>query len=90
MISMLQVYLIGKMSDLAKEKAARLLKKRGSLSSLGSHEIKAKETAGKTKEYVRVILLFILPFLVTFILRGKLLFLPVSHGHIFFSCPERV
>lgn len=38
------------MSDLAKEKAARLLKKRGSVSSLGSHEVKAKETVGKTKE----------------------------------------
>ena len=38
------------MSDLAKEKAARHLKKRASVSSLGSHEVKAKETAGRTKE----------------------------------------
>ncbi|KAM4604816.1 dynein light chain Tctex-type 5 [Polymixia lowei] len=38
------------MSDLAKEKAARLPKKRGSVSSLGSHEVKARETAGKTKD----------------------------------------
>ncbi|KAL0966804.1 hypothetical protein UPYG_G00300340 [Umbra pygmaea] len=33
------------MSDLAKEKAARLLKKRGSVSSIGSHDFKARETA---------------------------------------------
>ncbi|KAG5285459.1 hypothetical protein AALO_G00003620 [Alosa alosa] len=43
------------MSDLAKEKAARLLKKRGSLSSLGSHEIKAKETTGKTKDSISTV-----------------------------------
>ncbi|XP_063076565.1 dynein light chain Tctex-type 5 [Engraulis encrasicolus] len=43
------------MSDLAKEKAARLLKKRGSLSSLGSHEIKAKETVGKTKDSISTV-----------------------------------
>ncbi|XP_073772117.1 dynein light chain Tctex-type 5 isoform X1 [Danio rerio] len=36
------------MSDLAKEKA-RLLKKRGSLSSLGSHEVRA---IGKTKDSI--------------------------------------
>lgn len=40
------------MSDLAKEKAARLLKKRGSLSSLASHEVRAKETFARTKEWV--------------------------------------
>uniref|UniRef100_A0A8C1NNE0 Uncharacterized protein n=1 Tax=Cyprinus carpio TaxID=7962 RepID=A0A8C1NNE0_CYPCA len=40
------------MSDLAKEKAARLLKKRGSLSSLGSHEVRAKEAFAKTKDTV--------------------------------------
>ncbi|KAL2097755.1 hypothetical protein ACEWY4_006962 [Coilia grayii] len=43
------------MSDLAKEKAARLLKKRGSLSSLGSHDIKAKETVGKTKDSISTV-----------------------------------
>lgn len=43
------------MSDLAKEKAARLLKKRGSVSSLGSHEVKAKETVGKTKDSVSTV-----------------------------------
>ncbi len=41
-----------KMSDLAKEKAARLLKKRGSLSSLASHDVRARETFAKTKEWV--------------------------------------
>ncbi|XP_012672923.1 dynein light chain Tctex-type 5 [Clupea harengus] len=43
------------MSDLAKEKAARLLKKRGSLSSLGSHDFKAKETVGKTKDSISTV-----------------------------------
>ncbi|XP_039591826.1 dynein light chain Tctex-type 5 [Polypterus senegalus] len=38
------------MSDAAKDKAARLLKKRGSISSLGSHEVKAKETTAKNKD----------------------------------------
>ncbi|XP_066482461.1 dynein light chain Tctex-type 5 [Tiliqua scincoides] len=38
------------MSDTMKEKAARLLKKRGSISSLGSHELKAKEYFGRTKD----------------------------------------
>uniref|UniRef100_A0A8D0HET6 Dynein light chain Tctex-type family member 5 n=1 Tax=Sphenodon punctatus TaxID=8508 RepID=A0A8D0HET6_SPHPU len=38
------------MSDIAKEKAARLLRKRGSVSSLSSHEVKAKEFLGKTKD----------------------------------------
>uniref|UniRef100_A0ACB8FME6 Tctex1 domain-containing protein 1-B n=2 Tax=Sphaerodactylus townsendi TaxID=933632 RepID=A0ACB8FME6_9SAUR len=38
------------MSDTVRDKAARLLKKRGSISSLGSHEIKAKEFLGKTKD----------------------------------------
>ncbi|XP_058890144.1 dynein light chain Tctex-type 5-A-like [Acipenser ruthenus] len=38
------------MSDVAKDKAARLLKKRGSVSSLSSHEVKAKETTEKTKD----------------------------------------
>ncbi|CAL8343711.1 unnamed protein product [Merluccius merluccius] len=40
------------MSEAAKEKGARRpsVKKRGSVSSLGSHDIKAKETTGKTKD----------------------------------------
>ncbi|XP_053102541.1 dynein light chain Tctex-type 5 isoform X1 [Hemicordylus capensis] len=38
------------MSDTVKDKAARLLKKRGSISSLGSHEVKAKEFFGRTKD----------------------------------------
>ncbi|XP_077189543.1 dynein light chain Tctex-type 5 isoform X2 [Paroedura picta] len=38
------------MSDTVRDKAARLLKKRGSISSLGSHEIKAKEFLGRTKD----------------------------------------
>ncbi|KAM3865732.1 dynein light chain Tctex-type 5 [Diretmus argenteus] len=42
------------MSDLAKEKA-RLLKKRGSVSSLGSHEVRAKETVGKTKDSISTV-----------------------------------
>ncbi|KAJ8011208.1 hypothetical protein DPEC_G00055780 [Dallia pectoralis] len=37
------------MTDLAKEKAARLLKKRGSVSSLGSHDVRA---AGRTKDSI--------------------------------------
>nr|XP_055058915.1 dynein light chain Tctex-type 5 [Misgurnus anguillicaudatus] len=40
------------MSDLAKEKAARLLKKRGSVSSFGSHEVRA---IGKTKDSVSTV-----------------------------------
>uniref|UniRef100_A0A671KDC8 Uncharacterized protein n=1 Tax=Sinocyclocheilus anshuiensis TaxID=1608454 RepID=A0A671KDC8_9TELE len=44
-----------KMSDLAKEKAARLLKKRGSLSSLGSHEVRAKEAFAKTKDSISTV-----------------------------------
>ncbi|XP_072543119.1 dynein light chain Tctex-type 5 [Salminus brasiliensis] len=43
------------MTDLAKEKAARLLKKRGSLSSLGSHEVRAKELVGKTKDSISTV-----------------------------------
>ncbi|XP_006634917.2 dynein light chain Tctex-type 5 [Lepisosteus oculatus] len=43
------------MSDVAKDKAARLLKKRGSISSLSSHEVKAKETTGKTKDSVSTV-----------------------------------
>ncbi|KAL7876629.1 hypothetical protein AOLI_G00115920 [Acnodon oligacanthus] len=43
------------MSDLAKEKAARLLKKRGSVSSLGSHEVRAKEPVGKTKDSISTV-----------------------------------
>uniref|UniRef100_A0A673G0I3 Tctex1 domain-containing protein 1 n=1 Tax=Sinocyclocheilus rhinocerous TaxID=307959 RepID=A0A673G0I3_9TELE len=43
------------MSDLAKEKAARLLKKRGSLSSLGSHEVRAKEAFAKTKDSISTV-----------------------------------
>ncbi|CAH2310958.1 Hypothetical predicted protein [Pelobates cultripes] len=38
------------MSDAAKDKAARLLKKRGSVSSLSSHEVKPKESFTKTKD----------------------------------------
>ncbi|KAJ8390426.1 hypothetical protein AAFF_G00103610 [Aldrovandia affinis] len=44
-----------RMSDVAKEKAARLLKKRGSVSSLGSHEVRAKETVGKTKDSISTV-----------------------------------
>ncbi|XP_061489351.1 dynein light chain Tctex-type 5 isoform X2 [Rhineura floridana] len=40
------------MSDTIKEKAARLLRKRGSISSLGSHEVKAKEFIGKNKDSI--------------------------------------
>ncbi|KAM8931179.1 dynein light chain Tctex-type 5 [Pelodytes ibericus] len=36
------------MSDIAKDKAARLLKKRGSISSLSNHEVKPRES--KTKD----------------------------------------
>ncbi|XP_062337229.1 dynein light chain Tctex-type 5 [Osmerus eperlanus] len=43
------------MSDLAKEKAVRLLKKRASVSSLGSHEVKAKETAARTKDSISTV-----------------------------------
>ncbi|XP_051989699.1 dynein light chain Tctex-type 5 [Xyrauchen texanus] len=43
------------MSDLAKEKAARLLKKRASVSSLGSHDVRAKETIGKTKDSISTV-----------------------------------
>ncbi|XP_005998708.1 dynein light chain Tctex-type 5 [Latimeria chalumnae] len=38
------------MSDVAKDKAARLLKKRSSISSLSSHEVRSKEILGKTKD----------------------------------------
>ncbi|XP_076829017.1 dynein light chain Tctex-type 5 isoform X2 [Brachyhypopomus gauderio] len=38
------------MSDFAREKAAQLVKKRASLSSLGSHEVRAKESAYKAKD----------------------------------------
>ncbi|XP_065122038.1 dynein light chain Tctex-type 5 [Paramisgurnus dabryanus] len=40
------------MSDLAKEKAARLQKKRGSVSSLSSHEVRA---IGKTKDSISTV-----------------------------------
>ncbi|KAK1786768.1 hypothetical protein P4O66_017167, partial [Electrophorus voltai] len=43
------------MSDLAKEKAARLLKKRGSLSSLGSHDVRTKEPAWKAKDSISTV-----------------------------------
>ncbi|XP_030630312.1 dynein light chain Tctex-type 5 [Chanos chanos] len=43
------------MSDLAKEKAARLLKKRGSMSSQGSRELRSKETAGKVKDSISTV-----------------------------------
>uniref|UniRef100_A0A8C2JV45 Tctex1 domain containing 1 n=1 Tax=Cyprinus carpio TaxID=7962 RepID=A0A8C2JV45_CYPCA len=43
------------MYDLAKKKAAHLLKKRGSLSSLSSHEVKAKETFAKTKDSISTV-----------------------------------
>ncbi|XP_069088584.1 dynein light chain Tctex-type 5 [Pleurodeles waltl] len=38
------------MSEIAKDKAARFLKKRGSVSSLSSHDVRAKESFGKTKD----------------------------------------
>lgn len=38
------------MSDAAKDKAARLLKKRGSISSLSSHEFKPRESHHKPRE----------------------------------------
>ncbi|XP_074858443.1 dynein light chain Tctex-type 5 isoform X3 [Carettochelys insculpta] len=38
------------MSDMAKDKAARMLKRRGSISSLSSHEVRAKEFLGKSKD----------------------------------------
>lgn len=43
------------MSELAKEKAVRLLKKRGSVSSLGSHEVRAKELFGKAKDSISTV-----------------------------------
>ncbi|MFT7796574.1 tctex1 domain-containing protein 1 isoform X1 [Arapaima gigas] len=43
------------MSDVAKEKALRLLKKRGSLSSLSSHDVRAKDTVGKTKDSISTV-----------------------------------
>ncbi|KAG9343117.1 hypothetical protein JZ751_014089, partial [Albula glossodonta] len=42
-------------SVLAKEKAACLLKKRGSVSSISSHEVRAKETVGKTKDSISTV-----------------------------------
>ncbi|XP_029930590.1 dynein light chain Tctex-type 5 [Myripristis murdjan] len=42
------------MTDLSKDKV-RLLKKRGSVSSRGSHEVKARETAGKTKDSISTV-----------------------------------
>ncbi|XP_075688206.1 dynein light chain Tctex-type 5 [Rhinoderma darwinii] len=38
------------MSDAAKDKAARLLKKRGSISSLSSHEVRPRESLNKPRE----------------------------------------
>ncbi|XP_068098584.1 dynein light chain Tctex-type 5 [Hyperolius riggenbachi] len=38
------------MSDVAKDKAARLLKKRGSISSLSSHEVRPRENLNKPRE----------------------------------------
>uniref|UniRef100_A0A670IX29 Dynein light chain Tctex-type family member 5 n=1 Tax=Podarcis muralis TaxID=64176 RepID=A0A670IX29_PODMU len=43
------------MSDTVKEKAARLLKKRGSISSLGSHEVRAKEFFGRNKDSISTV-----------------------------------
>ncbi|KAH0618528.1 hypothetical protein JD844_017820 [Phrynosoma platyrhinos] len=43
------------MSDILKDKATRLLRKRGSISSLGSHEVKAKEFLGKTKDSISTV-----------------------------------
>ncbi|XP_033007750.1 tctex1 domain-containing protein 1 [Lacerta agilis] len=43
------------MSDTMKEKAARLLKKRGSISSLGSHEVRAKEFFGRNKDSISTV-----------------------------------
>ncbi|KAG8437134.1 hypothetical protein GDO86_007999 [Hymenochirus boettgeri] len=43
------------MSDVAKDKAARLLKKRGSISSLGSHDVKPRDSFSKTKYSVSTV-----------------------------------
>ncbi|KAE8609639.1 hypothetical protein XENTR_v10011866 [Xenopus tropicalis] len=43
------------MSDIAKDKAARLLKKRGSISSLGSHDVKPRGSFSKTKDSVSTV-----------------------------------
>nr|XP_020661719.1 tctex1 domain-containing protein 1 [Pogona vitticeps]XP_020661720.1 tctex1 domain-containing protein 1 [Pogona vitticeps] len=43
------------MSDTMKDKMARLWKTRGSISSLGSHEVKAKEFLGKTKDSISTV-----------------------------------
>ncbi|XP_030061933.1 dynein light chain Tctex-type 5 [Microcaecilia unicolor] len=46
------------MSDIAKDKAARLLKKRGSTTSLSSHEVKGKEvkeSTGKNKDFISTV-----------------------------------
>ncbi|XP_059839593.1 dynein light chain Tctex-type 5 isoform X2 [Hemitrygon akajei] len=43
------------MSDIAKDKAARLLKKRGSLSSLSSHGLITKGKAEKQKDYMSTV-----------------------------------
>ncbi|KAM4721882.1 dynein light chain Tctex-type 5 [Rhinophrynus dorsalis] len=43
------------MSDTAKDKAARLLKKRGSVSSLSSHDIKPRDSFSKTKDSVSTV-----------------------------------
>ncbi|KAG9273674.1 dynein light chain Tctex-type 5 [Astyanax mexicanus] len=43
------------MSDLAKEKVARLLKKRGSVSSLGSHDVRNKNLLLKNKDSISTV-----------------------------------
>ncbi|XP_062849850.1 dynein light chain Tctex-type 5 [Trichomycterus rosablanca] len=43
------------MSDLAKEKAARLLKKRESVSSMSSQDVRAKDLTGKTKDSISTV-----------------------------------
>ncbi|XP_044306632.1 dynein light chain Tctex-type 5 [Varanus komodoensis] len=43
------------MSDVLKDKATCFLKKRGSISSFGSHEVKAKEFLGKNKDSISTV-----------------------------------
>ncbi|KAG7263799.1 hypothetical protein CRUP_006567, partial [Coryphaenoides rupestris] len=46
------------MSEAGKEKGPRrpsIMKKRGSVSSLGSHEVRSKETTGKTKDSISTV-----------------------------------
>uniref|UniRef100_A0A8C8YZC8 Dynein light chain Tctex-type family member 5 n=1 Tax=Prolemur simus TaxID=1328070 RepID=A0A8C8YZC8_PROSS len=43
------------MSDIAKDRAARSWKKRGSVSSLSSHEFQRREIHGRTKDSVSTV-----------------------------------